>query len=171
MSRGRRLLARRRPRRRRALGPGTTGESGQILLLTSAFVAFALLLVTVVVSATGVHLDRKRLLDVADAAALDAADSMSADTFYEGRVPVPEDQAVLRLSDADVRASVEEFLAAHPEMLDDLHAVTIVEASTPDGRTAEVRLAGLSRPVLVSWVTQLWSDGIVVRAESGARAW
>ncbi|MFF3063027.1 pilus assembly protein TadG-related protein [Oerskovia sp. NPDC057915] len=147
------------------------GDSGQILLLTSAFVAFALLLVTVVVSATGVHLDRKRLLDVADAAAIDAADSMSEDTFYEGRVPLPQEQAVLRLSDAEVRASVEEFLAAHPEMLDDLHAVTIVEASTPDGRTAQVGLAGLSRPVLVSWVTQLWSDGILVRAESSARAW
>ncbi|GAA1404687.1 hypothetical protein GCM10009600_15180 [Oerskovia paurometabola] len=146
-------------------------DDGQIMLLTSAFVAFALLLVTVVVSATGVHLDRKRLLDVADAAALDAADSMSEDIFYEGRVPVPGEQAVLRLSDAEVRASVEEFVAAHPEMLDDLHAVTIVEASTPDGRTAEVRLVGLSRPVLVTWVTQLWSDGILVRAESSARAW
>ncbi|MDF2846786.1 MAG: hypothetical protein K0R97_768 [Oerskovia sp.] len=147
------------------------GDSGQILLLTSAFVAFALLLVTVVVSATGVHLDRKRLLDVADAAAIDAADSMGEDTFYEGQVPAPQEQAVLRLSDEEVRSSVEEFLGAHPEMLDDLHAVTIVEASTRDGRTAQVRLAGLSRPVLVSWVTQLWSDGVLVRADSSARAW
>jgi len=146
-------------------------DSGQIMLLTSAFVAFALLLVSVVVSATGVHLDRKRLFDVADAAALDAADSMGEDTFYQGEMADPQAQAVLVLSDAEVQASVEEFLAAHPEMLDDLHGVTIVEASTPDGRTAQVRLAGWSRPVLISWVTQLWSDGIVVRAESGARAW
>jgi hypothetical protein len=152
-------------------GAGGEGESGQIMLLTSAFVAFALLLVTVVVSATGVHLDRKRLFDVADAAALDAADSMSEDLFYENRPVEPEEGALLVLSDREVRASVESFLAAHPEMLDDLHAVTIVEASTPDGRTAQVRLAGLSRPVLVSWVTQLWSEGIVVRAESSARAW
>ena len=56
-------------------------------------------------------------------------------------------------------------------MLEDLHGVTIVEASTPDGRTADVRLAAMSRPVLISWVTQLWSDGIVVQAGSSARAW
>ncbi|MBE7700020.1 hypothetical protein H9623_06825 [Oerskovia sp. Sa1BUA8] len=141
------------------------------MLLTSAFVAFALLLVTVVVSATGVHLDRKRLFDVADAAALDAADSMGQDTFYEGGMADPEREAVLVLSDVEVRASVESFVAAHPEMLDGLHGVTIVEASTPDGRTAEVRLAGWSRPVLVSWVTQAWSEGIVVQARASARAW
>lgn len=141
------------------------------MLLTSAFVAFALVLVTVVVSATGVHLDRKRLLDVADAAALDAADSMSVGAFYEEEPPAPQEDAVLVLSDREVRASVEAFLDAHPEMLDDLHGVTIVSASTPDGRTAQVQLAGWSRPVLISWVTQLWSDGIAVRAQSSARAW
>lgn len=141
------------------------------MLLTSAFVAFALLLVTVVVSATGVHLDRKRLFDAADVAALGAADSMAPDSFYDGGLADPVEGAVLVLSDGEVRASVEEFLVAHPELTDDLYDVTVVEASTPDGRTARVRLAAHSRPVLISWVTQLWSDGIIVRAESSARAW
>ena len=54
------------------------------MLLTSMFVAFALVLVAVVVSATGVHLDRKQLFDLADASALDAADAMPAESVYQG---------------------------------------------------------------------------------------
>ncbi|MFJ4106109.1 hypothetical protein [Oerskovia enterophila] len=141
------------------------------MLLTSMFVAFALVLVAVVVSATAVHLDRKRLFDLADVSALDAADAMPAETVYQGGLADPVEGAVLVLSDADVESSVRSFLVAHPAMLTGLDDVTIVEASAPDGRTATVRLAARSRPVLVSWVTQLWSDGIIVRAESSARAW
>lgn len=162
-------------RSRCAPGRGHTqerdGEGGQIMLLTSMFVAFALVLVAVVVSATAVHLDRKRLFDLADVSALDAADAMPAETVYQGGLADPVEGAVLVLSDADVESSVRSFLVAHPAMLTGLDDVTIVEASTPDGRTATVRLAARSRPVLVSWVTQLWSDGIIVRAESSARAW
>ncbi|MEK8228451.1 pilus assembly protein TadG-related protein [Oerskovia sp. M15] len=110
------------------------------MLLTSMFVAFALLLIAVVVSATGVHLDRKQLFDVADATALDAADSMTPDVFYRGGVVAPVDGAALVLTDAEVEASVTAFLVAHPEMLTGLHDVTIIEAASPDGRTARVRL-------------------------------
>ncbi len=141
------------------------------MLLTSMFVAFALVLVAVVVSATAVHLDRKRLFDLADATALDAADAMAAETVYEGGLPDPAEGGVLVLSDADVESSVRSFLVTHPAMLAGLDDVTIIGAVTPDGRTANVQLAARSRPILVSWVTQLWSDGIIVRAESSARAW
>lgn len=141
------------------------------MLLTSMFVAFALVLVAVVVSATAVHLDRKQLFDLADASALDAADAMPAETVYQGGLADPVDGGVLVLSDADVASSVRSFLVDHPAMLSGLDDVTIIAATTPDGRTANVRLAARSRPVLVSWVTRLWSDGIIVRAESSARAW
>ncbi|WP_435735437.1 pilus assembly protein TadG-related protein [Cellulosimicrobium sp. PMB13] len=146
-------------------------ESGQIMLLTSAFVAFALLLVTVVVSATQVHLERKRLFDLADALALTAADSMTHETFYVGNADRPEQEGVLTLSDAEIRTDVQEYLSRHPDAVAGLHDVRVVDASTPDGRTAEVSLVSVARPAMVSWVTQLWSDGIIVRAESRARAW
>jgi uncharacterized membrane protein len=146
-------------------------ESGQIMLLTSAFVAFALLLVTVVVSATQVHLERKRLFDLADALALTAADSMTHETFYRGDADRPEQGAVLTLSDAQIRTDVQEYLGRHPDAVAGLHGVRVVGASTPDGRTAEVSLVAVARPAMVTWVTQLWSDGIIVRAESRARAW
>lgn len=152
---------------------GTAGERdrGQIMLLTSAFVAFALLLVTVVVSATQVHLERKRLFELADALALAAADSMTHETFYTGQAHTPEDGAVLTLTDSSIRADVQDYLARNPSALTGLHDVVIADASTSDGRTAGVSLVARARPAMISWVTQLWSDGIIVRAESRARAW
>ncbi len=146
-------------------------ESGQIMLLTSAFVAFALLLVTVVVSATQVHLERKRLFDLADALALAAADSMSQETFYEGAAERPTGDAVLTLTDGEIQAEVRDYLQEHLDATAGLHGVRVVGATTSDGRTAEVSLTALARPAMVSWVTQLWSDGIIVRAEARARAW
>ncbi|SMF48211.1 putative Flp pilus-assembly TadE/G-like protein [Cellulosimicrobium cellulans J34] len=163
-----------------ALAPGARGdtasagkgrEDGRIMLLTSAFVAFALLLVTVVVSATEVHLERKRLYELADALALAAADSMTHETFYTGAATAPVDGAVLTLTSGGVRAEVTDYLARNPEALAGLHGVTVTDASTTDGRTATVSLAARARPAMVSWVTQPWSDGIIIRAESRARAW
>ena len=141
------------------------------MLLTTAFVAFALLLVTVVVSATEVHLERKRLYELADALALTAADSMTHETFYAGGATAPVEGGVLTLTDASIKSDVQEYLAQNPAALDGLHGVAVTEASTTDGRTATVGLAARARPAMISWVTQAWSDGIIVRAESRARAW
>lgn len=141
------------------------------MLLTSAFVAFALLLITVVVSATGVHLDRKRLFNLADASALAAADSMTHETYYEGGLPVPQEQAVLVLTDAEVRAEVVAYLAANPQVTAGLDGLGIVSATSPDGRSAHVALSARSRPVLLSWVLAPWGGGIDLHAEASARAW
>ena len=146
-------------------------EDGRIMLLTTAFVAFALLLVTVVVSATQVHLERKRLYELADALALTAADSMAPESFYTGAATAPVESGVLTLTDSSIRSDVQDYLARNPEALDGLHDVVVTEASTADGRTATVGLAARARPAMIGWVTQAWSDGIIVRAESRARAW
>jgi hypothetical protein len=161
--------------RRRRLGDGSgagcrrkdmDGESGRIMLLTSAFVAFALMLVAVVASASAVHLDRKALYDVADLAAADAASAMSPDSFYAG-VGAPADGAPLTLSDAEVRAAVERYLAEHPPGL----PVAVTGASSPDGRSARVTLAAVSEPPLLRWFTDAFGGGIAVTASSTARAW
>lgn len=136
------------------------------MLLTSAFVAFALMLVAVVASTTAVHLDRKALYDVADLAAADAASAMSPEAFYTG-AGAPADGAPLTLSDADVRAAVEQYLAEHPPGI----SVAVTGASSPDGRSARVTLAGVSRPPLLSWFTDAFGGGIMVSASSTARAW
>ena len=117
------------------------------------------------------HLERKRLFDLADALALTAADSMTHETFYAGGAQAPAPEAVLTLSDDEIRTDVQEYLARHADAAAGLHDVRVVDASTLDGRTAHVELVALARPAMISWVTQLWSDGIIVRAESRARAW
>ena len=57
-------------------------DDGQVMLLSIGYGLLALLLVTVVVSATSVHLERKRLLDTADLAALAAADAIDVPAYY-----------------------------------------------------------------------------------------
>ncbi|NMR20837.1 hypothetical protein HIR71_11515 [Cellulomonas fimi] len=131
----------------------------------------ALLLVTVVVSATSVHLERKELLMLADGLALRAADSLDVDAFYRGQADAPRAGAVVHLTDDDVRAAVEQRLAAHPDLTADLDGLVVEVAETPDGRTARVGLSAVARPALVSWATSPWSEGFRIRVTSSARAW
>ncbi|HWS57103.1 MAG TPA: pilus assembly protein TadG-related protein [Actinotalea sp.] len=151
------------------------GDDGQIMLLAIAYGVLALLLVTAVVSAGSVHLDRKRLLALADLAALEAADALDVDAYYGRAAGDPCVEAPCRpgdlvvLSHDTVRAAVEQYVAraapaSGPE------DVTILDATTPDGRTAVVRLGAVSRPSLLSWVTAPWQDGVVLRVSASARA-
>jgi hypothetical protein len=166
VSRGRRGTSR-RPRR----FPVGGTDSGSVTLLSIAFGALALLLMTAVVSATGVHLEQKRLLSLADELALDAADAVDLAAFYRGEAPQPTEDGVVPLTDGDVRRAVEEYFAAHPMVASDLEGLRVVDAGSDDGRTARVTLAALARPPLVSWVTAAWSDGIPLTATASARAW
>lgn len=156
------------PRRRR---PSRGRDTGSVTLLSIAFGALALLLLTAVVSATGIHLEQKRLLSLADELALGAADAVDLAAFYRGQAPPPTEGGVVPLTDADVRRAVDEYLAAHPTVAADLEGLQVVAAGSADGRTARVTLAALARPPLVSWVTAAWSDGIPLTATGSARAW
>ena len=146
-------------------------DAGQITLLSIVFAVLALLLVTAVVSATSIHLERKRLLILADDLALEAADALDLDAFYRGRSGAPRSGAVVPLTDAGVRRAVAGYLADHPGSAAGLEGLGVDEAVSPDGRTARVSLTALARPALVSWITAPWSDGIALRATSSARAW
>jgi hypothetical protein len=46
----------------------------------------------------------------------------------------------------------------------------VVEASSPDGRTARVGLAATSHPPLLRWFTDAFGGGFTVQATSSARA-
>jgi hypothetical protein len=152
--------------RRRLDAAGPT-DAGSVTLLSIAFGALALLLMTAVVSATAVHLEHKRLVALADTLALEAADALDVAGFYRGQAPPPTADGVVPLTDDDVRRAVEEHLAAHPPAAD----VRVTEAGTDDGRTARVTVTGLARPPLISWITAPWSDGIALVATASARAW
>lgn len=151
--------------------PSARDEDGRVLLLSLAFGVLLLLVVTVVVSASAVHLERKRLYALADAVTLGAAQAIDLDAFYTGAAPPPQDGAVLFLTDGDVRAAVLAQLVAAPETADAFTDLQVVDASSPDGRSARVVLAARAEIPLVSVVTRPWADGVLIRVESTARAW
>jgi hypothetical protein len=107
-------------------------EAGSTLLLTIFYGVLALALVLVVVSATSLYLERKRLFTLADAAALAAAESWRLE-----EVRVDGDRLVYDLDDADVRAAASDYLgdASHS-----LQGLELVRASAADGRSATVTL-------------------------------
>ncbi|WP_315093475.1 pilus assembly protein TadG-related protein [uncultured Cellulomonas sp.] len=160
MARDHRWRRRRRP----------TGDDGQVMILTLGFVVVALLLITVVVSAAGVHLERKRLLALADLLALEAADAVGDDRYFApGAGQGDPDTEGLPLTDASVRAAVDRYLRDNRGAATEWEDVAVLSATTPDGRSAHVHLGAVVRPALVSWVLAPWSDGIPLEAESVAR--
>lgn len=135
-------------------------DEGRIALLSLAFGLLAMVLVLVVVSASAVHLQRKRLYALADAAAADAADALDDATYYGG-------DGNLLLSDASVHDSAAGYLGAHS----DLAGVVVAEGTgTPDGRTAVVVLAVDVRPLFASFVPAEFAAGIRLNATSRAVA-
>ena len=68
-----------------------------------------------------------------------------------------------------MRAAAEDYLA-HAAATTGLERLTLVEAGTPDGRTARVHLRALARPSLLSWITAPWQDGVVLDVTAAARA-
>ncbi|WP_227994542.1 pilus assembly protein TadG-related protein [Luteimicrobium xylanilyticum] len=147
---------------------GEDRESGQIMLLTIGVVVLALALVFAVASASSVHLERKRLYDAADQIALDAADRLDRGRYFDQLDAGVTPQVVI--SDADVQAAVDAVLADSPELFDGYQEVRVVDAPTPDGRTAEVVLRARVRPTLLTWATAASSGGVVVTADARARA-
>lgn len=134
-------------------------DEGRIMLLALGYCAVLVALVLVVTAATAVHLERKRLFDLADLTALAAADSMTAEDYLaHGGTGVV-------LTDARVRAAAQEHLDRAPEATRFGH-VQLVEATTPDGRTAVVRL----RAVIAVPFAVVAREALVVDAVARARA-
>ena len=107
-------------------------EAGSTLLLTVFYGVLALALVLVVVSATSLYLERKRLFTLADAAALAAAESWRLDD-----VRIEGDRLAVDLDDGEVRAAASDYLADASHAL---HGLELVSASAVDGRSATVTL-------------------------------
>ncbi|MFD1504444.1 hypothetical protein ACFSBG_01975 [Georgenia yuyongxinii] len=154
------------------IATGTSDEKGRILLLTLAFGALVLTLVLVVASASAVHIERKRLLALADTVAADAADAVDEAAYYQGLLGGEAAGATrVPLTTATVRAAVRDHLLAPASGAANFEALRVAEPTgTPDGVTAEVTLVALARPPLVPWPIVPWSEGITLRVTSTARA-
>ena len=135
-------------------------DEGSTLPLILVFLAIAAGFVIVTAGATALHLERLRLLTVADGAALAAAESFPvADATVQGGTVVP------RLTDAGVRAAA----AAAIDGADagGLAGLRLVEARTPDGRSALVRLTATWHPPIAG---PLLPVAVPVTVESTAAA-
>lgn len=137
-------------------------ESGSTLVLTIGFAAFALVVTLVVAAATSLYIERKRLLSLADSAALVGAEAFDLDDV---RVADDATGVAVTLDPERVEAAVTDHLErVGPSQLDDLR---IVEATTPDGRSAEVSLSSAWKPPVL---TLLLPEGVRIEASSSARA-
>lgn len=155
-------------RARRAAG----GDTGQVMPLILVYLLVVFLMVTVAADAAAVHLQRNRLVSLADAAALDAADALDTELFY--RIGAGTGGAVrsgvVPVSDDTVRDSVDAFLLASPPA-GRFEGLTVTDPTgSPDGRAVQVTLSARARLPILSVVVAPWSDGIPLTVTSRARA-
>lgn len=135
-------------------------DDGSMLPLTIFFGMLALLLVLIVVAVTSLYLERKRLLTLADGAALVGAEAFDLDDVRAtagGYRPT--------LESPDVAAAVSAYLATAPTA--DLEGLHLERAETVDGRSATVELSAYWRPPVL---TLFVPDGLRMEVTSVARS-
>ena len=118
-------------------------ESGSILPLTIFYGFLALVLVLLVVAASSLYLERKRLFSLADGAAL-----VGAESFDLADVQQTAAGARPRLQSTDVAAAVTTFVAGSAGSR--FESLEVLRAESTDGRSATVELAAYWRPPVVS---------------------
>jgi uncharacterized membrane protein len=136
------------------------GEDGSTLLLTIFYGALCLALILVVVAATSLYLERKRLFTLADGASLVGAESFTLDDVTataHGYRPT--------LTSTEVASAVSEYLADNPaDNFTDLH---VEQAVSVDGRSATVELSCYwAPPVLTLFIPK----GFRIQVTSIARS-
>jgi hypothetical protein len=135
-----------------------------VSLLVLGFTVVAILLIVGTVAVTSVQLSRMRLLDAADGAALDAADSLDLGAYHEGL------GRAVPLSDSTVRRTAADYLAQRPRPESLLNWQVDSGTGSPDGETAVVRISGQARVALVGGLLRSVGGSVTITVESRARA-
>ena len=159
-----RKLSWRRTTRRRLTRRAAGGESGQVTLLVLGFCVLAILLTVGTVAVTSVQLSRMRLLDAADGAALDAADSLDTRAYHGGL------GEAVTVNDATVRSTAVAYLAERPRPSSMLAWQVAPGTGSPDGETAVVRISGEADLPLVGGLLDSFGGSVTITVESRARA-
>jgi hypothetical protein len=133
-------------------------------LLVLGFTVVAILLVVGTVAVTSVQLSRMRLLDAADGAALDAADSLDVGAYRQGL------SGAVAVSDRTVRRTAIDYLAQRPRPQSLLDWQVAAGTGSPDGETAVVRVTGRARVPLVGGLFESLGGAVTITVESRARA-
>ncbi|MEV7661042.1 Tad domain-containing protein [Paenarthrobacter sp. NPDC089316] len=152
-------------------GPQVTGnlpksgcprrEDGQITVLILGYVVLALLLATVVMAASAMYLEHKKLLSLADGAALAASDSYLVEDLQGGTVPS------VTLVDDRVLAATQSYLAKSKAFADHDRLEVGEGTGSEAGGTAVVVLRAVAHPPVISFLVP---DGIVIEAKATARS-
>ena len=144
-------------------GPTATAaqESGHVMILLIGYVLIALLVITVVAAAGSIYLGHKKLLSIADGAALAAAD-----TFELSGGSASTDPGTL-LTGSSVQGAALDYLAGigEPEGLGGI----VLDSATGagDGRTAVVGMSAVVHPMFINFLVP---GGISISVVSTARA-
>ncbi len=147
------------------MGRVKSTEDGQISILLIGMMSVSLLLILGVIGATSMQLSRIQLLDAADAAALDAADSIAEATVYEGGVGDG-----LQLTSEGVVAAASRNLAQRVRP-GRVAAWTVAGGTgTPDGRTAVVVVQGQAAIPVISQALDVFGSSITITVQSSARS-
>ncbi|MGK9146639.1 hypothetical protein KXS11_03295 [Plantibacter flavus] len=146
---------------RRRCRVDAAAEDGSTILLSIGFAAVTLALVFVGTAATSLYVEHKRLFSLADSLAAIAAESFSVSDVARQ----PDGSFAPLLDDDRVRESAAQALAANGAGT--LHGVAIDEASSEDGRSAEVALSADWRP---PFVTLFVPDGVRIEVTARARS-
>ncbi|CAN5497641.1 hypothetical protein BH10ACT7_BH10ACT7_32670 [soil metagenome] len=134
-------------------------DDGSTLPLTIFFGMLSLILLVLVVAATSLYLERKRLFTLADGAALVGAESFELDEV----VRTPQGYRPT-LTTVGVAAAAEQYVADNGRGFTDL---SVERAESVDGRSATVSLASYWQPPLV---TLLVPQGLRIEVTVVARA-
>lgn len=139
-------------------------EDGSISLLILGLALIAMLLVAGTVAVTSAHLSRMRLLDVADGAALSAANALDESAYAQG---VGES---VPLSDASVRQRAAAYLGSRPLPARITQWRLAPGTGTPDGRTAVIVVVGEAELPMVGPALRDLGVSVTITVESRARA-
>jgi uncharacterized membrane protein len=140
-------------------------DRGQISVLILGLFVIVVVLILGAVDVTAAQLARMRLLDTADAAALDAADAIDERAAYAEGVP---DRLVL--SDASVVAAAAAHLRRTPLPSGVTDWRLVPRTGSPDGSTAVVTLQGRATLPMSGWVLERLGGGVTITVTSSARA-
>jgi uncharacterized membrane protein len=135
-------------------------ESGSILPLTIFYGVLGLVLVLLVVAASSLYLERKRLYTLADGAALVGAESFNLDD-----VTLTDDGPRATLHSDEVAAAAAHYLAVAPTS--GFESLTLDRAETVDGRSATVALSAYWRPPVF---TVFVPEGLQIQVTAVARS-
>ena len=135
-------------------------DTGSTLPLTIFFGFLSMVLILVVVAATSLYLERKRLFTLADGAALVGAEAFALDD-------VRATAAGFRptLESPDVAAAVSAYLSSTPTA--EFTALRLERAESVDGRSATVELSAYWRPPVL---TLLLPEGLRIEVTAVARS-